>query len=41
VRLPGESDWKNYKAGESFEVPANSRFDIEATEVLDYVCHFG
>jgi uncharacterized protein YaiE (UPF0345 family) len=30
-----------YHAGESFKVAANSSFDIEALETLDYVCHFG
>ena len=30
-----------YRAGESFKVAANSAFDIEALETLDYVCHFG
>ena len=30
-----------YRAGESFKVGANSAFDIEALETLDYVCHFG
>ncbi len=41
VKLAGESDWKTYKAGEQFPVPGNSKFDIETTETLDYVCHFG
>lgn len=41
VRLDGESDWKSYGAGESFQVPGNSKFDIETVELLDYVCHFG
>lgn len=41
VKLAGESDWKTYKAGEQFSVPGNSKFDIETTETLDYVCHFG
>lgn len=41
VRLDGESDWKTYGAGESFQVPGNSKFDIETVELLDYVCHFG
>lgn len=41
VRLAGESDWTQYSAGSSFSIPANSRFDIEALEVVDYVCHFG
>jgi len=41
VKLAGESNWKTYTAGEQFSVPGNSRFDIETTETLDYVCHFG
>lgn len=41
VRLPGEDEWKTYRAGESFDVPGNSQFDIETLETLDYVCHFG
>jgi purine/pyrimidine-nucleoside phosphorylase len=40
VRLNGETEWKNYGAGEKFTVPGNSSFDIEVTEMLDYVCHF-
>ena len=41
AKLPGASDWRTYRAGESFKVPANASFDIEALETLDYVCHFG
>lgn len=41
VRLAGEADWQEYATGESFNVPGDSRFDIEAIELLDYVCHFG
>ncbi len=41
VRLDGETGWKTYATGESFSVPGNSRFDIEAVELVDYVCHFG
>jgi uncharacterized protein YaiE (UPF0345 family) len=41
VRLDGEAEWSTYKAGESFSVPGNSRFEIETLEILDYVCHFG
>jgi len=41
VRLKGETEWKNYGAGESFQVPGNSSFDIEvADEAYHYVCHF-
>ncbi|MHB1215007.1 MAG: pyrimidine/purine nucleoside phosphorylase [Thiobacillus sp.] len=41
VRLAGESEWKTYGAGQSFEVPGNASFDIEvAGEPYHYVCHF-
>jgi uncharacterized protein YaiE (UPF0345 family) len=39
-RLEGE-DWKSIGTGESFNVPANSKFDIEVSgEPYHYVCHF-
>ncbi len=41
VKLKGATEWKIYSAGQSFSVPANSAFEIEALEPLDYVCHFG
>ena len=41
VKLAGDSDWHTFHAGDSFKVPANSSFDIEPLEILDYVCHFG
>jgi uncharacterized protein YaiE (UPF0345 family) len=41
VRLKGETEWKTYEAGQSFNVPGDSHFDIETLEMLDYVCHFG
>ncbi|OWY33752.1 pyrimidine/purine nucleoside phosphorylase [Herbaspirillum aquaticum] len=41
VRLKGEEAWITYAAGTTFSVPGNSSFDIEVTETLDYVCHFG
>ena len=40
IRLKGEENWTTYKAGDKFAVPGNSSFDIETTEMLDYVCHF-
>ncbi|WP_038246758.1 pyrimidine/purine nucleoside phosphorylase [Ghiorsea bivora] len=40
VRLDGSQDWHIYSAGESFNVPANSGFDIEVADMLDYICHF-
>lgn len=41
VKLPGAADWTVYGAGDKFSVPANSSFEIETVETLDYVCHFG
>ena len=41
VKLSGHSEWTDYAAGQSFEVPGNSSFEIEVLAVLDYVCHFG
>ena len=40
IRLKGDSNWKTYSGGQKFNVPANSSFDIETLETLDYVCHF-
>ncbi|PVG81782.1 hypothetical protein DDE18_17610 [Nocardioides gansuensis] len=41
VRLAGSEEWMEYAAGESFEVPGSSSFDIETVETLGYVCHYG
>ena len=40
IRLQGEQSWAAYEAGQRFEIPANACFEIETTELLDYVCHF-
>ena len=41
VKLKGESEWKRYGAGESFNVPGDSSFEIACDEPYHYVCHFG
>jgi purine/pyrimidine-nucleoside phosphorylase len=41
VKLADEQAWHDYKAGQSFNVPGNSSFDIDVSSLLDYVCHFG
>ena len=41
VRLQGESEWKTYGDGQSFNVPGNSSFEIACDEPYHYVCHFG
>src|SRR5438105_2699430 len=41
VKLDGQSAWKDYGAGQVFEVPANSDFDIEVLlGICEYICTF-
>ena len=40
VRLSGQQVWTKYIAGERFDVAANSSFDIEVIETMNYVCHY-
>jgi uncharacterized protein YaiE (UPF0345 family) len=40
VLLPGESQWKEIKAGESFEVEGNSKFKMKVKTLTDYCCSF-
>jgi len=41
VKIGDDPEFKSYAAGDQFSVPANSRFVIEAQEVINYVCSFG
>jgi hypothetical protein len=41
VKIGDEPEFKPYAAGDQFSVAANSRFVIEAQEVVNYVCSFG
>jgi len=41
VKLADKQVWSDYQAGQDFSVPANSHFEIEVVDLLDYVCHFG
>lgn len=41
VRLAGATQWTTYEAGQQFQVGANTHFDIDTLETLDYVCHYG
>ena len=41
VKLDGKPDQHTYAAGQSFDVPAKSGFDIEVTDGLcEYICSF-
>ena len=40
VLLPGSSNWETVSAGDSFDVPANSKFDLVVKEFADYCCSY-
>jgi len=40
VLLPGASGWKAVKGGESFEVPAHSKFKLKVRTITDYCCSY-
>jgi uncharacterized protein YaiE (UPF0345 family) len=41
VRQAGQSDWKTYREGTAFNVPAKSSFEIAVDGVItQYVCSF-
>lgn len=41
VLLPGSDTWQTFKAGEAFEVPADSKFKLKVKGVVDYCCSYG
>ena len=40
VKLPGQIEWIEVGAGESFEVEGNSKFQLVVTELADYCCSY-
>ncbi len=40
VLLPGETEWQTLVGGETFNVPANSKFGIKVNTVADYCCSY-
>ncbi len=40
VMLPGASSWKKISGGQSFDVPANSKFTMKVKTLSDYCCSF-
>jgi uncharacterized protein YaiE (UPF0345 family) len=40
ISLPGSDAWQTVKGGESFEVPANSKFQLKVKTVSDYCCSY-
>ena len=41
VCLPGAQDWQSYSAGESFSVPADSKFQLRVPIDTAYLCTYG
>lgn len=41
VLLPGSVDWRTFKAGDSFSVPADSKFKLVLKIAADYCCSYG
>ena len=42
VKLKGQDGWTRYGPGQSFDVPADSSFEIRVEgEPYHYICHFG
>ncbi len=41
VKLAGETEWKTYTAGEAFNVPGSSSFDIAVDAgIMEYICSY-
>jgi hypothetical protein len=40
VLLPDAKDWKVFKAGETFIVPANCKFQLKVSEQTAYLCRY-
>jgi uncharacterized protein YaiE (UPF0345 family) len=40
VLLPGESSWQSIAGGQSFEIPAQAKFQLKVKEVVDYCCSY-
>lgn len=40
VMLLGENAWRAIKAGESFNIPANAKFQLKIRTLTDYCCSY-
>ncbi|RUM36881.1 MAG: hypothetical protein DSY50_01580 [Desulfobulbus sp.] len=40
ILLPGTENWQKISGGQSFEVPADSRFGIRINSITDYCCSY-
>jgi hypothetical protein len=40
VKLPNSNEWLTIKGGDSFNVPANSQFQVNVQTITDYCCSY-
>jgi len=40
VKLPGSTEWIRVKGGASFDVPADSKFQVNVITITDYCCSY-
>ena len=40
VKLPGHSDWKTFKANDTFIVDKNQKFQLKVNEFSAYLCKY-
>lgn len=40
VKLPGATDWQTFKAGQSFIVAANVKFQLQVAQDTAYLCTY-
>ena len=40
VLLPGKTEWQAITGGQSFEVPASSKFQLKIKTLTDYCCSY-
>jgi len=40
AKLPGSEEWITYAAGETFEVPSDSKFQVKADVDSAYLCKY-
>jgi purine/pyrimidine-nucleoside phosphorylase len=40
VLLPGNNEWETFEAGQTFEIPSNSKFKVTAGALSDYCCSY-
>lgn len=40
VKLPGNDSWQTFESGQAFNVPANSKFQLQVKQDTAYLCTY-